>query len=53
MLEIINMLSTLDDLLVIAGVILIAYGQGIIGVICILLGVGIMFGKGEIGVPIR
>ncbi len=50
--ETINLLSTLDDLMVIGGIFLIAYGEGMLGVLLIFGGLAIMFGKGEIGVPI-
>ncbi|MFH1750918.1 MAG: hypothetical protein ABH863_04530 [Candidatus Micrarchaeota archaeon] len=52
MLEIINFFSTVDDLLIVAGVLMIAWGQGTFGLVLILSGVAIMFGKGEIGVPL-
>ncbi|MFH0972058.1 MAG: hypothetical protein ABIG96_05075 [Candidatus Micrarchaeota archaeon] len=53
MLELINFFSTLDDLLVVAGVILIGLGETMLGIALAFIGVAIMFGKGEILVPIK
>ena len=53
MLEVINFFSTLYDLLILAGVFLIAYGQGALGIVLIVSGLMIMYGKGEILVHIK
>jgi hypothetical protein len=52
MMELINTLSWLDDLLLIGGVLLVAYGQTLVGIACVLLGLGIMASKGEILSPV-
>ncbi len=53
MLEIINFFSTLDDLLIVGGVVLVAFGHFEIGIFCVVSGLAIMAGKGEILIPIR
>lgn len=52
MMELIDTLSWMDDLLLIGGVLLIAWGEGTIGIVCIFLGLAIMASKGEILSPI-
>ncbi|MEK6843670.1 MAG: hypothetical protein AABY04_04225 [Candidatus Micrarchaeota archaeon] len=52
MMEIINMLSILDDILVVGGAILIATGETTWGIISMAIGLAIMAGKGEILSPI-
>ncbi|MFH0970995.1 MAG: hypothetical protein V1835_00355 [Candidatus Micrarchaeota archaeon] len=53
MLEIINFFSTIDDLLLVLGVLIIAWGEPVWGLISIGLGLGVMYAKGEILVPIQ